>query len=83
MMRGNDPVDVIQAPIGSLGWATSTGWITDPVDVLSAEQSDTVFHVGVDRRVSIRGVASLAALALCDKRILTLRREIDEIRGAQ
>jgi hypothetical protein len=39
MMRGNDPVDSVQAPIAALAWSTSAGWLVDPVDVLTAEQS--------------------------------------------
>jgi hypothetical protein len=42
------PISDVQAPVGALGWSVSTGWITDPDDLMSAQQGRDVVLIADD-----------------------------------
>lgn len=73
----------VPAPIGVYGWSVSRGWITDPADLMAAdiEARDMFYAVPDDQTVrDVVGLADTAALMHLDRRVLALRREVDELR---
>jgi hypothetical protein len=76
-----DPTHEVEAPVGAVGWSTSRGWLLDEEDAASTAVDDVVYRP--DPSGIVRGLsttASLAVIALADRRLLSVRREVDELR---
>jgi hypothetical protein len=68
----------IPAPVGTVGWSVSAGWI----EADNVPMNTELILVADDDHVvrGVEGPASLAALMHLDRRVLAVRREVDELR---
>jgi hypothetical protein len=68
------------APVGAVGYSTLSGWITDADELTDVEAlGSDVFDVDDDRLVGgVAGAVTVSDLAHVDRRVLTLKRELDE-----
>jgi hypothetical protein len=70
-------VSDVPAPVGTVGWSITSGWI----EADSALDTELVLVVDDDHVVrGVEGPASLAAIMHADRRLLAVRREVDELR---
>lgn len=79
-----DPVSDVRAPVGAVGWSVSRGWITDPDQLVAADvaATDVIYAVPDDGIVrDVVGAATIASLMHIDCRLLTIARELDELRA--
>lgn len=69
----------VPAPVGTVGWSITSGWIE--ADDVPMETTELVLVADDDAMVrGVQGPASLAALMHVDRRMLAVRREVDELR---
>jgi hypothetical protein len=75
-----DPASDVVAPVGAVGYSTLSGWITDADELTDVEAlGSDVFVVDDDRLVrGITGAVTVVDLAHVDRRVLALKRELDE-----
>lgn len=79
-MNSFDPASDVVAPVGAVGYSTVSGWITDADELTDVEAlGSEVFAVDDDRLVrGITGAVTVSDLAYVDRRVLALKRELDE-----
>jgi hypothetical protein len=72
-------VSDVPAPVGTVGWSITSGWIE--ADNVPMETTELMLVADDDALVrGVEGPASLAALMHLDRRVLAVRRELDELR---
>jgi hypothetical protein len=80
MSGPHDPLRDVGAPLNTLAWTASRGWLDNPADVVAAVNAgDQPFMVdddGLIRDVACGATITLAMLV--DKRVLSVSRQAEE-----
>jgi hypothetical protein len=72
-------VSDVPTPVGCIAWSITSGWIE--ADNVPMETTELMLVADDDATVrGVEGPASLAALMHADRRVLAVRRELDELR---